>query len=463
MPETTKQRGIFNLLAVDDESGVLNSLRAVFEDSYNLFPARTAAEALDVIAKQDIQVAIVDLGLPDMPGLELLNRIKQSSPDTACIVLTASTGLAVGIEAMKAGAREYIVKPFDVDHITLVVRNAFENSCLAREVMHRRLNQQEMPRSLVGRSRQVKKVYEIIQQVARTDATVLITGESGTGKELVAQEIHRNSYRRDAPFIAVNCGAIPGELTESELFGHEKGAFTGAAQQKPGKFELAQHGTILLDEISTLSLNLQAKLLRVLQEKTLERVGGTRQIQLDLRVIAACNQPPKQLVSDGKFREDLYYRLNIMPVNLPPLRERKNDIPLLVKHFLDIYNRKYHKAVKELPDTIMACLGYYDWPGNVRELENIIQRLLVTAAGNAVRIEQLPIDIFGTGAGNKHLSLAEAQARMEKSYIQTILAITGKNQTTAAAMLGVHRNTLRRKMAELGLMEENRPTDQPPS
>jgi len=457
MPHT-KRRLLPKILAIDDEQGVIASLKVVFEDDYRFFSARNAEGALAVLDKYDIQLIILDLGLPDMPGLQLFKKIKEISPDIECVVLTANTELTTGIEAMKLGAYDYLVKPFDVDHISLVVRKAIEKSKLWAEVRCRRMIDTELPQILVGKDPQIEKVYELIDQVAKTDVTVLITGESGTGKEVVARAIHNLSERYDAPFVPVNCGAIPSELTESEFFGHEKGAFTGATGQKLGKFEIAQHGTIFLDEISTLPFNLQAKLLRVLQERTIERVGGTRQIPVDVRIIAATNRDLKTLIESGKFRDDLFYRLNIVPIHLPPLRERKSDISLLVKHFLAVYNQKYHKEIKELPEKIMDYFIGYDWPGNVRELENIIQRLLVTSSeGATLSIKQLPLEMIkrvkSIPLTEMKLSLAEALRQFERDCIEATLVKTNYRHNEAAELLGIHRNTLVYKMKQLGLTE----------
>ncbi|MEW6027694.1 MAG: sigma-54 dependent transcriptional regulator [Planctomycetota bacterium] len=448
------------ILAVDDDPGVLKSLEAVFEGVYKLHPAGNAAECLALLANQNIPLIILDLGLPDMDGLELLRKIKASVPSIEVIVLTANTSLESGIEAMKQGAYDYIVKPFDIEKIVLIVRNALEKAGLKNEVrVHRTMNG-EKERKLIGQSTVMLELAEMIKKVAENNATVLITGESGTGKEIVAREIWRQGERKDKPFVPVNCGAISHELMESELFGHEKGSFTSASSMRLGKFELANRGTIFLDEISALPLNLQVKLLRVLQEKTIERVGGMRQIPIDVRVIAATNMDLSDMVKNGTFREDLYYRLNIVPLNVPPLRERKDDIPLLVAHFLNIYNKEYHRQVKEIPPEIMSFFNACYWKGNVRELENVIQRLLVVSNDNSIGVSDLPIEITKQRdlfhfVMEKGMMLDDALARFEKEYIRKTLVITKNSRLDAADMLGVHRNTLTNRMKSLGLEDSH--------
>lgn len=447
------------ILAIDDEASVLNSLKTIFEEDYRIITSQNGKQALDLLNKDDIQLVILDLGLPDIKGMELLKKIKELNPTIEVIVLTADNTLRSGIEAMKTGAFDYLVKPFDVDQIVLVVKNAIEKVGLFHEVRYRRVIDADQTRVFIGQSKVIQEVFNTINKLTHNDATVLITGESGTGKELVARAIHNSGNRRDGPFVPVNCGAIPSELVESELFGHEKGAFTSASYKRIGKFEIAQHGTIFLDEVSALPLGLQAKLLRVLQEKTIERVGGMRQMPVDVRVIAATNVDPKEQIKRGQFREDLYYRLNIVPLEIPPLRERKEDIPLLVNHFLNMYNKQYHRQVKEIAPEVMEYFCRYDWKGNVRELENVIQRLLVITNNSVITIKELPLEIVGSDdatqlvSGN-NLTLEAALTRYEREYIRKVLIRASGNRQEAAELLGIHRNTLLNRIRALGLDNE---------
>lgn len=443
------------ILAVDDDPAVLKSLRIVFDDEYHFHFARNAVEGLALLDKQDIRLAILDLGLPDMNGIQLLKKIKETNPAIEIIVLTADNSLHSGIEAMKSGAYDYVVKPFDVDQIALVVKNALEKAGLQQEVRYRRIMDAEKTKVLIGQSKAIQTVFQMINKMAKNDATVLITGESGTGKELVAHAIHNEGLRKDSPFVPVNCGAIPRELIESELFGHEKGSFTNASYKRLGKFEIAQRGTIFLDEISALPIELQSKLLRVLQEKTIERIGSMRPITVDVRIIAASNVDLKEQIKQRQFREDLYYRLNIVPLEIPPLRERKEDIPLLINHFLNLYNQQYHRRIKALSPEVMECFCKYDWKGNVRELENVIQRLLVITSDSSITINKLPLEMCNTKDseeifGNNH-TLEEALTKFEKEYIQKALSKTNDNRHEAAQLLGIHRNTLFNRMKALGL------------
>jgi len=443
------------ILAVDDDPAVLKSLRTVFDEEYHFHFARNAVEGLALLDKQDIRLAILDLGLPDMNGIQLLKKIKETNPAIEIIVLTADNSLHSGIEAMKSGAYDYVVKPFDVDQIALVVKNALEKAGLQQEVRYRRIMDAEKTKVLIGQSKAIQTVFQMINKMAKNDATVLITGESGTGKELVAHAIHNEGLRKDSPFVPVNCGAIPRELIESELFGHEKGSFTNASYKRLGKFEIAQRGTIFLDEISALPIELQSKLLRVLQEKTIERIGSMRPITVDVRIIAASNVDLKEQIKQRQFREDLYYRLNIVPLEIPPLRERKEDIPLLVNHFLNLYNQQYHRRIKTLSPEVMERFCKYDWKGNVRELENVIQRLLVITSDSSIALNKLPLEMCNTKDGeeifgNNH-TLEEALTKFEKEYIQKALSKTNNNRHEAAQLLGIHRNTLFNRMKALGL------------
>jgi DNA-binding NtrC family response regulator len=449
-----ENKTLFRILAVDDEPGVLASLKVIFEAGYNFITAPDAGQALSLLKESEFHVAIIDIGLPDMNGIELLKKFKESSPDIESIVLTADTSLGSGIKAMKAGAYDYVVKPFGVKHISAVVKNAAEKAVLAQSVRNRRAKRLGNFKKLIGKSEGMNKVFISIEKLAKVDATALVIGESGTGKELVAQTIHNGSKRKDNSFVPVNCGAIPESLLESELFGHEKGAFTDAYAQKTGKFEVADKGTIFLDEISSLPIEMQAKLLRALQERVIERVGGTKQILIDVRIIAATNVNLEELIKQKKFREDLYYRLNIVPIRIPPLRDRKEDIPLLVNHFREIYNKEYGRQIKEFSPQVMKYFINQEWRGNVRELENIVQRLFVICSTSSIKINRLPLGMTRKGkksAYSNEMGLEEALRNFESNYIMTALEKAEDNRYKAAELLGIHRNTLLNRMKVLGL------------
>src|SRR5712691_1992680 len=346
------------ILVVDDDSGVRESFRLILEDRYDLLEAVDGKQALDRLRTSPVDLVLLDIRLPEMDGIEVLERMKSVDDGVEVILVTAVKTVRTAVDAMKLGAFDYLTKPFDEDELLTIIRRALEVAFLRSE-----LARQHDFDELVGQHPEMQKLYRLISQVARTTTTVVITGESGTGKELIARAIHRQGPRRDKPFVAVNPAALSDTLIESELFGHEKGAFTGAYQRKLGRFELAQGGTLFLDEISSLKPELQAKLLRVLQEREIERVGGTRSIRIDARIIVATNTDLKQAVAQGTFREDLYYRLNVMPITVPPLRERREDIPLLVPHFIRRYNQAFNKRVEGLAPEALSVLGEYSWPG----------------------------------------------------------------------------------------------------
>src|SRR5215467_762085 len=414
------------VLVIDDELGVRESLRMILKDDFEVLDAPDGASGLEVIRSRRVDVALLDVRMPGEPGSAVLPRILALSESIAVILITAVPHVRTAVEAIKAGAYDYVVKPFDVDEILALVRQAAQQRVLEREVLYLR---SELDRAhgfdeLVGRHPSMVRLYELIAQVAQTHATVLITAESGTGKELVARAIHRQSARRGQPFVAVNLAAIPDTLIESELFGHEKGAFTGAHARKPGKFELAHGGTLFLDEVGSLRVDLQAKLLRALQQREVERLGGTRTIPVDVRVIAATNIDLRQAVRARAFREDLFYRLNVVPLGVPALRERKEDIPLLVDHFVKKYARDFKKDVRGVSPSALPALAAYDWPGNVRELENTIERSVALATHPTIRLEDLPLDLaiheVGQARGlaeSAPLPLKEARERFEQAYV----------------------------------------------
>ena len=450
------------VLVIDDEPGVRESLREIFKRDFEVLEAEDGAAGLELVRSRRVDVALLDVRLPGERGPVILPKLLALDDSIAVILMTAVPDVRTAVDTIKAGAYDYIVKPFDVDELLLLVKQAAQQRVLEREVCYLRaeLDRAHGFDSLVGRHPAMVRLYEQIAQVAQTHATVLVSGESGTGKELVARAIHRQSARRDQPLVAVNLAAVPDGLFESELFGHEKGAFTGAHSRKLGKFELAHGGTLFLDEVGSLRVDLQAKLLRVLQEREVERLGGTRTIPVDVRVIAATNEDLRQLVRARAFREDLFYRINVAALTIPPLRERKDDIPILVEHFIRKYAREFKKDVRGISRGALPSLAAYDWPGNVRELENVIERSVALATRPVIRLDDLPLDLAirdeppgGAGSGAT-LSLKEARDRFEQVYILRALERENWNQSRAARRLGVHRNTLLARLAGWGIRRD---------
>jgi DNA-binding NtrC family response regulator len=454
---TDVRRG--TVLVVDDEDGVRASIRAILEETCDVLEAGDGAEALEMLRGHDVDLIVLDQRLPGLAGMEILARVKAYDPTIVVVLVTAVRDVRTAVEAMRLGAYDYLVKPFDVDEILLMVQRALDKRALEREVICLRSALAPSAASgvsgfegLVGRHPEMAKIYQLITQIAETPTTVLITGESGTGKELVARAIHRRSTRREQPFVAVNVAAIPDTLVESELFGHEKGAFTGALARKLGKFELAHGGSVFLDEIGSLRLDLQAKLLRVLQEREVERIGGVRPIPVDVRVIAATNVNLRQAVREHRFRDDLFYRLNVVPVHLPALRERREDIPLLVEHFVRKIARECNRDVRSVSAGALEVLARYDWPGNVRELENVIHRAVVLARGPALHLHDVPFDVALPETGprlteDSGLPLREACDQFERQYVLRVLERVHWNVSRASRMLGVHRNTVLAKLS----------------
>ena len=446
------------ILVVDDDPGVRESFRLILEDHYDVVDVPDGPSALDVVRTSPMDLVLLDIRLPGMDGIEVLERIKAIDDRAEVILVTAVKTVRTAVAAMKLGAFDYLTKPFEEDELLSLASRALERRTLEREVA---LLRSELARThdldeIVGKHPLMEKLHGLIAQVARTSTTVLITGESGTGKELVARAIHRHGNRREGPFVAVNPAAIVESLIESELFGHERGAFTGAHQRKLGKFELAQGGTLFLDEIGTLRADLQAKLLRVLQEREIERVGGTRSIKIDVRVIAATNTNLKDAVSRGTFREDLYYRLNVVPIVVPPLRERAQDVPLLAEYFLRRDTRDFNKRIEGLSPEAVAALQAYRWPGNVRELENVIERCVVLADGPVIQLNDLPLDVLLPQQATRvraaeALPLNEATDQFERQIVLRVLERVGWNLTEAGRILAIHRNSLRMKLARWGV------------
>ena len=450
------------VLVIDDEPGVRESLREIFKRDFEVLEAEDGAAALALAHSRRVDVAMLDVRLPGERGPAVLPKLLALDDSIAVILMTAVPDVRTAVDAIKAGAYDYIVKPFDVEELLLLVKQAAQQRVLEREVCYLRaeLDRAHGFDSLVGRHPAMVRLYEQIAQVAQTHATVLVMGESGTGKELVARAIHRQSPRRGQPFVAVNLAAVPDGLFESELFGHEKGAFTGAHSRKLGRFELAHGGTLFLDEVGSLRVDLQAKLLRALQEREVERLGGTRTIPVDVRVIAATNEDLRGLVRARAFREDLFYRINVAALTIPPLRERKEDIPFLVEHFIRKYAREFKKEVRGISRGALPPLDAYDWPGNVRELENVVERCVALATRPVIRLDDLPLDLVihdeptrATGGGAP-LPLKEARDRFEQVYILRALERENWNQSRAARSLGVHRNTLLARLAGWGIRRD---------
>jgi DNA-binding NtrC family response regulator len=482
MPPERKQ-----ILIADDEANLRRVLSAQLQrDGYEVHAAHDGEQAMEVLREHHIDVLITDLRMPKIDGMALLKHVVQTHPDVPVIMITAHGTVDTAVEALKLGAFDYVTKPFDRTEF----RNVVDKAARTRELSQRdavAIESKDPGRfRIIGHSPPMVDVYTVIEKVADTPSTVLITGESGTGKELIARALHENSSRRDKPFIRVNCAAIPSELVESELFGYEKGAFTGAVTSKPGRFELADDGTLFLDEIGTIPLQMQVKLLRAIQESEFERVGGIKTIKVDVRLITATNRDLRADIASGTFREDLYYRLNVVNVHLPPLRERLPDIPLLVEHFVRRFNGRLKKNVQGVTDEAREALLAYPWRGNIRELENVIERCILFCEGEKISVEDLPHEVrrgpseppaapassstpVGVQApspidsldpearadesGGLKEAVREATARIERELIVRALKQTSWNVTHTARLLKISRKSLQTKMKELGLRE----------
>ncbi|MBI4462939.1 MAG: sigma-54-dependent Fis family transcriptional regulator [Acidobacteria bacterium] len=442
-----KARG--KILLVDDELVVRDSLGKWFaSEGYAVLPVASAREALEALQKEEFDLALVDIKMPGMHGIELQKRLHEIDADILVIIITGYASVETAVQALKQGAYDYITKPFDPDELVHLVSKALEHRQAQREVVRWRENLQEIfPRTeLIGQSPAMKRVFELVEMVAPTEATVLITGESGTGKELVARAIHAASPRRYMPMVVIHCGALTETLLESELFGHERGAFTGAQYRKKGKFEVADGGTVFLDEISDISLKTQTDLLRVLQEKEIVRVGGTQPIKVDFRCVAATNRNLDELVKEGRFRPDLYYRLNVFSIHLPALRERREDIPLLVGHFLQRYAAAMNKPVPRVSTAAMDLLLDYDWAGNVRELENAVERALVIGRGAEIQPSDFPFQLHPSESRS-----GRTLEDVERDHIERVLEETGWNLSRTARTLDIDRTTLYNKLKRYGL------------
>lgn len=440
------------ILVVDDEEIVRQSLLAWFkEDGYDVDTAENADVALRLFETGKYSLILLDIKMPGMSGMDLLVKLKEYDPHAIIILITAYASVSSAVKALKSGAYDYITKPIDPDELSHIVEKALYQKNLETENVKLKESIDEIakPDNLIGESHQMKEIYNLIHTVAPTDTTVLILGESGTGKELVAKAIHLNSKRKYFPMVTVNCGALPESLLESELFGHEKGAFTGAHYRRKGKFEMANGGTIFLDEIGTISNKVQVELLRVIETKQFTRVGGSETISSDFRVIAATNENLEELVKEGKFREDLYYRLNVFTIHIPPLRERVDDIPLLANYFLKKYTTSMNKKITGISDEAINFMLRYKWPGNVRELENAIERAVVICRNDKIQLEDLPFKVSNntqwTDVEDKSLS------EVEKRHIALVLKENNWNISKSAEDLKIDRVTLYNKIKKYGL------------
>ncbi len=451
------------VLVVDDEKLIRWSLtERLKKEGFETVEAGDGAAATAAFGANPLDLVLLDMKLPDTDGLSLLKQFQAASPDTPVIIITAYSSVDTAVEAMKQGAYDYLTKPFNMDELTITVRRAIEATSLRQQASGRLKEAKERYglQNLIGTSKRMNEIAGLVRKVARSEAsTVLLRGESGTGKDVIARAIHYESLRADKPFMNITCTALPDTLLESELFGHEKGAFTDAKMQKKGLFEMAEGGSVFLDEIGDMSPNLQAKLLRVLEEKSFRRVGGTQDIKVDVRVIAATNRDLEKAIQDRAFREDLYYRLNIIPIVLPPLRERREDIAPLADHFVRHYNREFKRGFKGVTREGVSKLASYEWPGNIRELRNVMERACLLASGDEVQADDL---LLGRGTYSPTAAAEEKAAfrlppnglvleEVEKDFVRQALDRTGGNQTRAAELLGISRDQLRYRMEKHGI------------
>lgn len=449
------------ILIVDDEKNTRDGLRRALSREYDVFTAESAAAALRILEEEHIDLMLSDVRMPGEDGIELLKQVRSKYPNTTCVLLTAYGSVETAVEAMKQGAHDFLTKPVNLDHLDMLIARTLQHASLLKEneELKRQLDSRYGLESIIGSSPAMERLFDVIRQAAPSQATVLIQGGSGTGKELVAQAMHRLSNCASGPFVAVHCAALSPTLLESELFGHEKGAFTGAMAQRKGRFEMANGGTLFLDEISEIDLATQVKLLRVLETRQFERVGGAETLTVNIRVIAATNRDLRKYVDEGKFREDLYYRLNVIEINLPSLKERSSDIPILCDHFIREFAERNQRNVSGISQGAIAALQAYDWPGNVRELRNTIEKMVVLARGEILEAEDVPeniknalllkgVSLSTTALPQTTIVGEESLAEMEKRKILDALNAAGGNKSKAAEVLGISRRTLHRKLNE---------------
>jgi len=444
------------IMVVDDEEIVRASLSAwLEEDGYHVEAVESGRKALSLLHGKKWDLMLVDLKMPGMDGLQLMEEVHKILPEMLVIIMTAHATVDTAVKAMKKGAYDYFVKPFNPDEISMTIRKIVDHRKLVQEnlFLRKELKKQFRLRDMISKNEKMLEIFELARTVAKSGSTVLIQGESGTGKELLARAIHDESPRADAPFISVSCASLTESLLESELFGHEKGAFTGAAVLKRGKLELAQDGTLFLDEIGDISLKLQMDLLRVLEQREFRRVGGSELISISSRIIAATNRDLAAAIEEGKFRADLYYRLNVISIRIPPLRERKEDVPLLVDHFIEKFNIEMGKEIRGVSETAMRILVDHDWPGNARELRNVIERAMVVAKGNVVTEPDVSLPSSASGPDQRGKSLEE----IEKAHIRLVLGENQWNIVRSAQALGIDRVTLYNKIKKFGLKKEGPP------
>ncbi|MFH1541612.1 MAG: sigma-54 dependent transcriptional regulator [bacterium] len=437
-----------NILICDDEKSMRDSLSLLLKDDYNLHLAKSGKEAIKILKHNPIDLVLQDIRLPEIDGIEILKIIKSIDSSIEVIMVTAVIMVKHAVEAIRAGAYDYITKPFDIEIMQTQIAKALEKRLLFQENLHlRKIIEQDFQfEKIIGKSKEIREIFSIIDDVARSNASILIAGESGTGKEMVARAIHNRSPRKDKLFVAVNCAAIPENLLESELFGHERGSFTGAHERQIGKFEIANGGTLFLDEIGLMPMPMQAKVLRAIQQREIERIGAGYPTPIDVRIISATNSDLRAAIKKYQFREDLFYRLNVIPVHLPALRDRGEDVNLLANHFLRKFSHEFGKQIKGFRKTVLDLLEKHDWPGNIRELENLIERLVVLSKGEHIDTQHLPTEIKGTAAETLAApgeeSLHEAVNRFEADFIKKALDKADGKKGKAAKMLGIHRNTL---------------------
>jgi len=449
------------ILVVDDELGARESLAVILEDDYQVVSVASGKEALEVLKKVPVDLILLDVNMPEMDGIEVLKKVKGLDDEVDVVMVSALNTARKAIDAIKLGAYDYITKPYEPEEILSAAAQVMERRNLYKELDYLRKQVEESRGfdQIVSQNKMMLEIFQLIKKVAFTSTNIMITGESGTGKELIARSIHRTGNRKDGPFVAINCAAIPSELMESEMFGHERGAFTGAHSRTIGKFEHANGGTLFLDEISALRSDLQAKLLRVLQEREIERIGSNKPIKVDIRVISATNTNLEDAVIQGKFRQDLYFRLHVVPISIPPLRERKGDIPMLARHFINKFNTAFNKKVPGFTGKALNALNRYHWPGNIRELENLIERLVVLSTSEEqIDLKEIPLEILtGPDSGIQDsevekLGLIRVREVFEKRVITNVLEATEWNQSETAKILKVNRNTLIQKAKQLGIL-----------